>query len=266
MLKAVRLFHWATYSGIGIWLLLLSPEKLEMSMQEKANLYSQPRQRMDEVGERGQWWDRTTQRRLRAGARLTAVSGSCISCVLDPADGGSQAQWPRISSRCKQQWERPVTELGMSAHTMWVKPLRPELSQDPHTGPQEGPSCPSSTATEAAGEVGSLHSASPAPRVLWTPIWQLSLWLELLRKRGIMCLSLLQRQQFPQPLVSRQQRTRSLPCVALLTHPVPHQASWKPRPSSGSRERQRGKHTENKIIFQNSFCVLSLHFSLHLDV
>lgn len=171
--------------------------------------------------ERGQWWDRTTWSHVRAGARLAAVSRQlCPKCPLShrwriPGNDQEFSQGVNNSKKeLSQNWE------CLTAHTIWVKPLHPEVSQDPHTGPQERCSCPSSTATEAAGEAGDLHSASLALQVPWTPSWQLLLWLELLRKRRTMSLSLLQWQQFPQSLMSRReqqgQRTRSQPYIALL--------------------------------------------------
>lgn len=136
---------------------------------------------------------------MRAGARLAAVSRQLLPQMEDLRHNDQEFSQGVKSSKkeLSQYWG------CLTVHTIWVKPLDPEPLQDPHTGPQEGPSCPSSTATEAAGEVGDLHSASPALQVLWTPSWQLPLWLELLRRRGTMHLSLLQRQQFPQSLVSR---------------------------------------------------------------
>lgn len=120
----------------------------------------------------------------------------CVKAAASHVSQLPQVEHPRHDDQEFSQGINSKKEECLTVHTIWVKPFHPELLQDPHTDPQEGPSCPSSTATEAAGEAGDLHSASPAPQLLWTPSWQLPLWLEPLRKRGTMHLSLLQRQHF----------------------------------------------------------------------
>lgn len=174
-------------------------------MKEKANPYSQPRQRMD-GGERERPVVGQDHKEPREGWSQACC---CVKAAVSHVSSLPQVEDPRHNDQefsqgvnnskkeLSQNWE------CLTAHTIWVKPLHPEVSQDPHTGPQERCSCPSSTATGAAGEAGDLHSASPAPQVPWTPSWQLLLWLELLRKRRTMSLSLLQRQQFPKSLMSR---------------------------------------------------------------
>ncbi|KAM6107554.1 LOW QUALITY PROTEIN: uncharacterized protein FYN12_014432 [Phoenicopterus ruber ruber] len=67
-------------------------------------------------------------------------------------------RWHRV-----RQQETAVPR-GITIYNMWVNPLVPELFQDPHAGPQQGPDWPSSMGTEAAAETaGDLQSASPAP-------------------------------------------------------------------------------------------------------
>ncbi|KAM9600825.1 uncharacterized protein ACIBXB_004052 [Morphnus guianensis] len=65
-----------------------------------------------------------------------------------------EEEWEEDSDKELSQGE------DFTINTIWVNALVPELFQDPHAGPQEGPS------SKGEGAAGELQSASPAPAVL----------------------------------------------------------------------------------------------------
>ncbi|KAM6032719.1 uncharacterized protein LJ206_002187 [Theristicus caerulescens] len=76
----------------------------------------------------------------------------------EPGALAEEEEWEDDSDMELSQGEDITTD------NIWVNPLVPELVQDPHAGLQEGPGCPTSMGTQAAGEADSdRQNASPAP-------------------------------------------------------------------------------------------------------
>ncbi|XP_052670042.1 LOW QUALITY PROTEIN: uncharacterized protein LOC128154035 [Harpia harpyja] len=82
-------------------------------------------------------------------------STSSVAVLCDIADCiAEEEEWEENSDKELSQGE------DFTINTIWVNPLVPELFQDPHAGPQEGPS------SKGEGAAGEPQSASPAPAVL----------------------------------------------------------------------------------------------------
>ncbi|XP_074910645.1 uncharacterized protein LOC142043385 [Buteo buteo] len=101
----------------------------------------------------------------RDGAHGTAVATTARTDEAGAADGGAAPTALPALAEEEEREEDSDKELSQgedfTTNTIWVNPLVPEVFQDPHAGPQEGPS---SEGTDAAAEAaGELQSASPAP-------------------------------------------------------------------------------------------------------
>ncbi|XP_029853334.1 uncharacterized protein KIAA0754-like [Aquila chrysaetos chrysaetos] len=102
----------------------------------------------------------------RDGARSTAVATTARTDEVGAADGGAAPTAQPALAEEEEREDDSDKELSQgedftTTTTIWVNPLVPELFQDPHAGPREGPS--GKGAEAAAGAAGELQSASPAP-------------------------------------------------------------------------------------------------------
>ncbi|KAM9600584.1 uncharacterized protein ACIBXB_003962 [Morphnus guianensis] len=101
----------------------------------------------------------------RDGAHSTAVATTARTDEVGAADGGAApTAQPALAEEEEEGEEDSDKELSrgedFTTDNVWVNPSVPELFQDPHAGPQEGPS------SKGEGAAGELQSASPAPAVL----------------------------------------------------------------------------------------------------
>ncbi|XP_075018728.1 uncharacterized protein LOC142087876 [Calonectris borealis] len=146
---------WARYLGVVAYVPILStktepPEELERSCLARTGQQQDgPKEsELQQQESKEQRFSPTRSGRLNARARQEKPG----------ALAEEEEEWEDNSDKELSQGE------DITISSPRVKPLVPELFQDPHAGPQEGPGWPSSTGAEAAGEAaGNLRSMSPAP-------------------------------------------------------------------------------------------------------